>query len=400
MDHQRFQAYRDQRQRKIAEWCAATFGVTVASDANERAARLLEEAIELAQAEGLPEHAVTTLVRHVYSKPAGRPHQEVGGIGVCLLVYCQAKGLSADGCETVEIKRIMAMPFDHFRRRHQAKAEAGVALPATAPGGLSAMSPVSTKGLQALIDKGGSAEQMLAVIKAEEEEAARIREYERARKAAYRAKKNLSRGQMSRGHPGTFRDTSPSSLSSTSITTSVGVGGDLDARDDNQIASEVLTLADEVMLILGIDLEFVPLGWCGLAELLRQGMRAGWKPELVRLAAREVAGGRTFKRDGLPNRFTYLRPVIERWHRDAARPKPPVQEAPDRQLFPARAIDDRRPKTSRQDGIAAALERRIAERIQGVDDRGAGERRVSSAESGDGGVGDAGGGRPLRLVSK
>jgi hypothetical protein len=122
----RIAAARDDRQRRVLTWVRETFGENTTA-ANERASRFLEEAIELAQAQGLTSDAVLALVQHVYSKPPGNPEQEAGGVGVSLLGYCAAAGFSADSAELAELNRILAIDPNHFRKRHNAKADAGVA---------------------------------------------------------------------------------------------------------------------------------------------------------------------------------------------------------------------------------------------------------------------------------
>ncbi len=117
---------RDERQAAVLEWVRATFGQATLTGA-ERAMRVLEEAVELFQAEGLDVDRALAIVWHVYGRPRGEPAQEVGGLGVTLLAYCGAKGISADGQEVREWERVQAIHPDHFRERHNLKADAGIA---------------------------------------------------------------------------------------------------------------------------------------------------------------------------------------------------------------------------------------------------------------------------------
>jgi hypothetical protein len=121
------QHIRDERQRSVLAWAAATFGQGVAGDLGERAKRVAEEAIELAQAEGVPADALHALIAHVYAKAPGKYWQEAGGVGVTLLAYCERRGFSAESCEREEVARITSLGRDHFRARQNAKAAAGVA---------------------------------------------------------------------------------------------------------------------------------------------------------------------------------------------------------------------------------------------------------------------------------
>ena len=121
---------RQRRQRTVYAWAAATFGAATMSPV-ERALRLVEEVVELAQAEGLAPELVRAVLDHVYAKPPGDRAQEVGGVGVTLLAYCEARGLSADAEEARELARVLAIDPERFRERHNIKAAAGIAAKAT-----------------------------------------------------------------------------------------------------------------------------------------------------------------------------------------------------------------------------------------------------------------------------
>lgn len=118
---------RDVRQAHVGQWVRATFGDHTMA-IRERAQRLLEEAVELAQASGLSPDDARAIVGHVFSKPMGEPRQEAGGLGVCLLAYCEAAGFSADEEERREFERVQAIDPAHFQRRHNRKADAGIAV--------------------------------------------------------------------------------------------------------------------------------------------------------------------------------------------------------------------------------------------------------------------------------
>jgi hypothetical protein len=116
---------RGQRQRTAAAWCARAFGDESLADRRKRALRLLEEAIELYQAEQGSQDQAGALVAHVFGKPAGEPAQEVGGVSLTLLSYCHAAGLDADGCEAAELARVLAEPLQDFQARYARKTQAG-----------------------------------------------------------------------------------------------------------------------------------------------------------------------------------------------------------------------------------------------------------------------------------
>jgi hypothetical protein len=118
--------------RLQGRWTRETFGDAV-FNGRERALRFLEEAIELVQAEGLTAADVARVLDHVYAKPPGEIRQEIGGVGITLLGYCAAKGVSADDSECAEAARVFAVDPAYFRQRHDAKARAGIAAFSQAP---------------------------------------------------------------------------------------------------------------------------------------------------------------------------------------------------------------------------------------------------------------------------
>ena len=118
---------RDNRQRAVFQWVRDTFG-DPSTVAGERVKRVLEEAAELAQSEGLTRDHARAIVDYVFGKPPGDPAQEVGGLGVTLLAYCESRGISADREERLEFERVLAVDPAHFRARHNRKADAGIAV--------------------------------------------------------------------------------------------------------------------------------------------------------------------------------------------------------------------------------------------------------------------------------
>lgn len=116
---------RDTRQAKIFAWSKVAFGVEQSTSLPQRGVRLLEEAIEAFQAAGGDPGIAHKLVDFVFARPVGALHQELGGVGVCLLALAAAAGLSADEEERRELARVLAKPIDEFTRRNAAKNAAG-----------------------------------------------------------------------------------------------------------------------------------------------------------------------------------------------------------------------------------------------------------------------------------
>lgn len=84
-----------------------------------RALRLLEETLELCQAEGVTPEEAAIIVRQVYSRPVGEAEQELGGVMTTLMAYAYTAGLDCESAWWREFERIMdpAM-MEKVRRRN------------------------------------------------------------------------------------------------------------------------------------------------------------------------------------------------------------------------------------------------------------------------------------------
>jgi NTP pyrophosphatase (non-canonical NTP hydrolase) len=70
------------------------------------AMRLLEEALELAQAEGVTPIVCAAIQYQVYSKPAGNPEKELGGVLVTMTGYALYADLDIEATFETELERI------------------------------------------------------------------------------------------------------------------------------------------------------------------------------------------------------------------------------------------------------------------------------------------------------
>lgn len=120
--------------RRISEWLRTRFGDEVRLNRHERAARVLEEAAELAQAEGVDRAFADRILARVFSRPRGNPYQEAAGVAVTLLAWSATTGADLDALALAEVERIERLPVEHFRQKHAEKAAAGTALAGTPPG--------------------------------------------------------------------------------------------------------------------------------------------------------------------------------------------------------------------------------------------------------------------------
>jgi hypothetical protein len=114
---------RDDTQRVVIEWGERCFGVDHMRDKIVRAARFFEEAAELAQAVGLPKEHAQRALDYVYSRPAGDPAQELGGVSNTQYALAGALGLSVAECQAKEIARCLAKTPEHFAQRNREKIE-------------------------------------------------------------------------------------------------------------------------------------------------------------------------------------------------------------------------------------------------------------------------------------
>jgi hypothetical protein len=99
---------------RVAEWIKTRIGEENAHR-RERAMRLLEEAVELAQSEGITREQINRQTAHVFARPIGDPRQEAAGVAVCLLGWCAATGNTLIDLATAEIERIEAKPLSEIR---------------------------------------------------------------------------------------------------------------------------------------------------------------------------------------------------------------------------------------------------------------------------------------------
>lgn len=107
-------------QQRVEKWLEACFPPSVRSDRAERTHRFLEEALELAQANGCSRDDTIALVDYVFGRPKGDPQQEVGGVMVTLAILCSASEIHMDKAGNDELARNWAR-IDAIRTKQQSK---------------------------------------------------------------------------------------------------------------------------------------------------------------------------------------------------------------------------------------------------------------------------------------
>lgn len=109
-------------QYKLRTWLIACIGEATLMDPQARALRVLEEAVELAQAAGLPQSKVLEQVQHTYARPPGDISQEVAGVLNAAMLTAECLGEDALHLGSNELKRAWAN-IDLIRRKNLQKVQ-------------------------------------------------------------------------------------------------------------------------------------------------------------------------------------------------------------------------------------------------------------------------------------
>ena len=107
-------------QMRVERWLEACFPPAVRANRAERTHRFLEEALELAQANGCSREDALALVEYVFGRSQGDPAQEVGGVMVTLAGLCSASGINMDEAGDVELAGNWER-IDAIREKQQSK---------------------------------------------------------------------------------------------------------------------------------------------------------------------------------------------------------------------------------------------------------------------------------------
>lgn len=114
------------RPSRALQWAVDMFG-PIALDAEERAMRFLEEAIELGHSLGISHVTTQAIVRRVYDRDKGDVCREIGQAHITLEVLARAINVDADAEATKEFQRVQTIPKAEWERRHAAKRAIGIA---------------------------------------------------------------------------------------------------------------------------------------------------------------------------------------------------------------------------------------------------------------------------------
>ena len=93
-------------QQLIIDWAQRALGVDKAFSIEERAFRMLEEAVELAQAVGLTHDDVVNVSEYVMGRPPGTVYEEVGGVGMTLMALAEVAGFDTNAAIGAALSRV------------------------------------------------------------------------------------------------------------------------------------------------------------------------------------------------------------------------------------------------------------------------------------------------------
>lgn len=115
-------------QSEIKRFVLRTWGKKSMYNLPERALRIVEETIELAQAHGVQPSKLYAVIDRVYSRPLGNATEEVGDIAFTLLAYTEVSGDDLEGILSQRLQRVESIPVEDLRERHRQKRAAGTLL--------------------------------------------------------------------------------------------------------------------------------------------------------------------------------------------------------------------------------------------------------------------------------
>lgn len=110
----------NQYQHRVNVWMMKCFSMEITRDRAERNHRLLEESLELVQSLGCTQIEAHLLVDYVFSRKAGEPVQELGGLMVTAAALASANDLDLAGAAEMELARIW-QNIDTIRAKQAAK---------------------------------------------------------------------------------------------------------------------------------------------------------------------------------------------------------------------------------------------------------------------------------------
>jgi hypothetical protein len=105
------------------EWAVRCFGKEHCFNSKVRALRLMEEAIEYAQAVECNHDDMRKVMEMVLERPPGLPHKEIGGIMMTMAVACRNSAIDPMLAFEIELLRVLAIDPLVFAQRNKEKVQ-------------------------------------------------------------------------------------------------------------------------------------------------------------------------------------------------------------------------------------------------------------------------------------
>jgi hypothetical protein len=118
-------------EQRVMTWAVQAFGYDCAHSTEERALRVVEEALEFAQASGVTPAQIERLASRVYSKPSGLRTAELRDLCMAVAAATATFNTTMLAAGEEAFARVHAMPLEHWRERQAEKMRAGVAMPSS-----------------------------------------------------------------------------------------------------------------------------------------------------------------------------------------------------------------------------------------------------------------------------
>lgn len=115
----------EERAKRGYAWAMEVYGERT-KEARYQAFRFLEEAMELAQTQGLTLDDFIRTAQYVSARKVGDTKIEIGDTRLCLDILAENLGLSVDGCYTSCLTRIQFLDPDKCRAKDDAKVACGL----------------------------------------------------------------------------------------------------------------------------------------------------------------------------------------------------------------------------------------------------------------------------------
>jgi hypothetical protein len=113
------------RQVRALAWATEVYGDRVKS-ARYQAFRFIEEAMELAQTQGLTLADLVRTAEYVSARKVGDTKVEIGDVVFTLDILAENLGISVDGCHTTCLNRIKGLDPERCREKDAAKIAEGL----------------------------------------------------------------------------------------------------------------------------------------------------------------------------------------------------------------------------------------------------------------------------------